>query len=589
MENVLQKCRKPIRIKDKYKDGYLYVPCGKCDSCLHNRSARWRQRLFTEAEQSAMVLFITLTYDNSNLPIVNYREYNETDDYDPFIDGFYKFETNRKSDEELFNELSIDQFDPDKKEWFFPKIVDRYVQKNSVLKVPVYRNTNQMAYASKTDVQKYVKRLRRAISYDVAFSDVPENDRNIRYFIVSEYGPETFRPHYHGLIFCRSRKIGMALLNGLARKKWKFCRASKFDISEVKTNAPHYVAKYVTWFDNLPHILQIAPFRPFYLSSRSPAIGSKSFDDDMLSDVIEEYRCKHTKLIKDPSGGFQSREVPYNSTTWSRLFPKFLSHSQFDDDTLLRFYSYALKYRSPEEFPNHIKEIRNRYYFDCSFICDATNDIKVLDYDVDFSLKTGDIACPFTFKQGRFYVIREDLKAGSKWRDEYWRKVSYSDIWQDLTDEEFVFGIPQNRHVIKVVRELYDNGVISSLHDYLRLMRRYQTIVNSDALDLLHTHIDLLFYSGISMQSVISMVYPDFVEDYIKPAIGNAEKQEIVNMMLSAFDVCFNDFFYEDGKLKPVCKYVDTYEYEQYEKSVKRDNIDFSIRRQVNYYGELDT
>lgn len=40
------------------------------------------------------------------------------------------------------------------------------------------------------DVQLFLKRLRKRF-----------NSRSLRYFIVSEYGDHTFRPHYHGLLF----------------------------------------------------------------------------------------------------------------------------------------------------------------------------------------------------------------------------------------------------------------------------------------------------------------------------------------------------------------------------------------------------
>lgn len=49
--------------------------------------------------------------------------------------------------------------------------------------------------ASKSDIQKFIKRLRQA-PRDFGFAPLP-----FKYYIVSEYGSKFGRPHYHGIIF----------------------------------------------------------------------------------------------------------------------------------------------------------------------------------------------------------------------------------------------------------------------------------------------------------------------------------------------------------------------------------------------------
>lgn len=107
-------CHHPITLKS----GEV-VPCGKCPACLANQRKEWIFRLEQEYLDSNFAIFVTLTYDEKNVPL----GYN----------------------------------------------------------------------VRKRDVQLFHKRLRKHF---------PPKD--LRYYVVSEYGDHTFRPHYHGLYFFKS-------------------------------------------------------------------------------------------------------------------------------------------------------------------------------------------------------------------------------------------------------------------------------------------------------------------------------------------------------------------------------------------------
>lgn len=69
-------CLKPISIRNpEWLDGdssqprWLAVPCGKCSACLSRRRQFWAFRLNQEKLHSSSALFITLTYDNTMLPL----------------------------------------------------------------------------------------------------------------------------------------------------------------------------------------------------------------------------------------------------------------------------------------------------------------------------------------------------------------------------------------------------------------------------------------------------------------------------------------------------------------------------------------
>ena len=54
-----RKCQHPVRIPDVTRPGhYMYVPCGHCAACVHNRRSVWINRLTDEQHSSASTLFL---------------------------------------------------------------------------------------------------------------------------------------------------------------------------------------------------------------------------------------------------------------------------------------------------------------------------------------------------------------------------------------------------------------------------------------------------------------------------------------------------------------------------------------------------
>lgn len=54
------------------KSYYVDVPCGKCLYCLNTRRNEWSFRIFQELKHARSAWFITLTYDDHNIPLSNY-------------------------------------------------------------------------------------------------------------------------------------------------------------------------------------------------------------------------------------------------------------------------------------------------------------------------------------------------------------------------------------------------------------------------------------------------------------------------------------------------------------------------------------
>lgn len=57
-----------VKDTSPYGEPYLDVPCGKCEACLVRRTNEWSFRLFQEKKYSKSCYFVTLTYDELNVP-----------------------------------------------------------------------------------------------------------------------------------------------------------------------------------------------------------------------------------------------------------------------------------------------------------------------------------------------------------------------------------------------------------------------------------------------------------------------------------------------------------------------------------------
>lgn len=69
----MAQCMFPYHVERKLyynqEDRYVPVPCGKCPECLKRRSSDWTFRLEQEAKIHKRQFFVTLTYNNDEIPI----------------------------------------------------------------------------------------------------------------------------------------------------------------------------------------------------------------------------------------------------------------------------------------------------------------------------------------------------------------------------------------------------------------------------------------------------------------------------------------------------------------------------------------
>lgn len=120
---------------------------------------------------------------------------------------------------------------------------------------------NGVSQLCKRDVQLFLKRLRRA-------------GPRVRYYAVGEYGSQTYRPHYHILLFAWD---GFPDLENVIRKAWGL---GEVHIGEVNEASVMYCLGYIVngkgW--KMSHKREA----PFSIMSRRPGLGASYLTAAMI-------------------------------------------------------------------------------------------------------------------------------------------------------------------------------------------------------------------------------------------------------------------------------------------------------------------
>lgn len=238
-------CSDPRTIKNKYTGKYIQVPCGKCDSCKVQRITKYVPSLIREAQKANHVYFVTLTYQDKYLPILDLSHYVPK-------------ENQKQTYEELYHR-SIDFID----------------FKMGLL--PVLQTS---------DVQKFLKRLRKNIFQSYG------RYSQFRYFISGDYGSTLFRPHWHCLFFTEN-SVGRDSFRSLLLDAWSV--QGSHGVSEQigvvdfqdAFGAAQYVSTYVNLSDHRPAIYEFQAFRPHPLHSNYPSLGSQVSMLENVQSIVE--------------------------------------------------------------------------------------------------------------------------------------------------------------------------------------------------------------------------------------------------------------------------------------------------------------
>lgn len=318
---LVTRCQNPRTVVNKYTHEPVVVSCGSCPSCVLRRSGIQTNLLTSYSSQFRYVYFVTLTYAPCFLPTLEVSiveactddiadvsvvpDINDLDASDPntYLFGFRSVP--RSASVKLKCSTVERTFkDPDIS-FSYPMTPKELL---SILNKVKHNIPNRIPYVCNRDLDLFLKRLR---------SYYP--NEKLRYYAVSEYGPTSFRPHWHLLLFSNSERFSQTVLENVS-KAWSYGRC---DASLSRGFAAPYVASYVNSFVALPDFYVQMPkvVRPKSFHS----IGfteSNLFPRKVRIAEIDEVADKCLNGVRVERDGY-FRTIKPSWPYLLRLFPRF--------------------------------------------------------------------------------------------------------------------------------------------------------------------------------------------------------------------------------------------------------------------------
>lgn len=350
-------CQHRSFITNRYTGARIAVDCGQCDYCIHKRAKKASMRVKTAGSAFKYSFFVTLTYDNAHIPLMNCSVLHS--DYEDAIgisgDIHFGHEHHQHipvseyqcDDNSMLRHIFFEQvqgtvpFDREIKEyvpvndnWFLSMDAIRsFIAKTQAVDktdYPVssqYGRDNLIPFLNYVDVQNYIKRLRKHLFQKLGSYET------LHFYAVGEYGPVHFRPHYHLLLFTNSNEVA-EVLRYCHDKSWKLGRS---DFQRSAGGASSYVASYVNSLSAAPLLYRSCrAFRP--RSRASVGFFEKGCDYVENEDPYAQIEQKIDSVVNGRVYNFNGvsvRSTPPMSYIRT-LLPRFSSACNDDSAAIIR-------------------------------------------------------------------------------------------------------------------------------------------------------------------------------------------------------------------------------------------------------------
>lgn len=324
---VYSPCLHPVRVFNESLGTTLCVPCGHCDACLVNKGHGRAERVDDCFLRYPFRYLVTLTFSDENLPLA----VKIVDD-----DGHVHLQSSVDVDyKQRPLDLDLSFFSEEDMEF-----VDTQVNKFGG--VPVL---------SRSIVKLFKKRLRKFIFQEI------QSYEEIYIYSVGEYGPETFRPHYHLLFGFKSARIN-SVFEKCVNKAWS-PRSSVLhrnlegkqersyghvDVRRVyDQGGASYCAQYLSCVTHLPLVYRRGVFKPFSSQSVQSAQYLVRHDIPSLRQLYD--RVSVTLAVSTPRNT-ETQEVMLPAFIENRLYPRIPCYCRVPEHCLVGLYSLARRFQS---------------------------------------------------------------------------------------------------------------------------------------------------------------------------------------------------------------------------------------------------
>lgn len=362
------KCEHPRVIQNKYTGEFVKVDCGQCPYCLIKKADRATQKCDFVKFNHKYCYFVTLTYNTQYVPKMSLTQ---IDDYitewlplrppksigaqlavHMFMDSrvnkdipdFMSAKVNRPYMLEHLRLLEADRYKAlalrypnfiskarpfilrsiprvsrlqnfkdeyfEELVWLLPELAESLKKKNNTDAngaFPQFKGL--LKYVNIRDYQLFAKRLRKYLSKKIGKYE------KIHSYVVSEYSPKTFRPHFHILFFFDSDEIAQNIKQAVYQS-WKLGRV---DTQLARDNANSYVANYLNSVVSVPFVYKAKK------SIRPRSRFSNLFGYEEVRKGIEEASDKRSALFDGVPYISNQKFVRYipGRSYIDRLFPRF--------------------------------------------------------------------------------------------------------------------------------------------------------------------------------------------------------------------------------------------------------------------------
>lgn len=320
-------CLHPTTYYNKYLQEEIVTGCGKCAACLNKRSERLKSLVDLHATAFKFCYYVTLTYNQQNIPF-GWLCHDEEKTYLYDEDGVVLSSCPRLSDEDL-HKLYVK------------------VQSKEGHALPY----GAIPYLRSHDVRLFLIRLRQRVSckkhrvvkqHDTKKYRLEINkfrtDEKFTYYLIGEYGPETFRPHFHLLFFFNEYCTLQALEHHLC-EAWPYGHCDK-TLSDL--HVVNYITNYVTGTSYLPSLYASPSVRPF--ARKSIRFGFDAQESHKVQ--IIDFEFYRNRGFNKTIGG-KDRFFRFTTNFASSIYPKITGLGQIPFDCL--FARYQLFDRLREE------------------------------------------------------------------------------------------------------------------------------------------------------------------------------------------------------------------------------------------------
>ena len=380
VRNFFNRCEHPRIIKNKYTGEPVYIKCGVCPHCLISRSDAKRNLCDYEKWNRKYCYFVTLTYNSQYVPkmalvpITDYefdypignnypavrsqlltrmlldprvKKQNDGQDFNmftckvnyPYIDEHLKaifdscaaaaeFRKNYKPSYQsparpyilrtIPRMSKLHNFGDVQREelvWISPEKVEMLKKKSKCEgndnAFPQFKGL--LKYINYRDYQLFAKRFRKYL-----FTKIGSYEK-ISSYVVSEYSPRTFRPHFHILFFFDSDEVAKNIRQAVFQS-WKLGRV---DTQLARDSAGSYVSGYLNSLVSLPSIFTDVSFTK-NKSRFSKLFGYESFRKTVqVPEQAVERLSERICFVRNGKPCEFSPPLSYIS----RLLPRFVPYS----------------------------------------------------------------------------------------------------------------------------------------------------------------------------------------------------------------------------------------------------------------------